>query len=63
MRTIGKLGASRAQLRYYEQQVAAGLEDYYAGRGEAPGVWRGAGADVLGPPRESGLSVTGSWRW
>jgi len=46
--TIGKLGASRAQLQYYEQQVAAGLEDYYAGRGEAPGLWRGA--DALGLP-------------
>jgi TrwC relaxase len=46
--TIGKLGASRAQLRYYEQQVAAGLEDYYAGRGEARRVWRGAGAEALG---------------
>ncbi len=36
--SIGKLGASRAQLEYYERQVAAGIEDYYA----AP--WRGAGA-------------------
>ncbi|MGI9185031.1 MAG: MobF family relaxase, partial [Solirubrobacteraceae bacterium] len=48
--TIGKLGASRAQLQYDVQQVAAGLEDYYPGRGEAPGVWRGAGADALGLP-------------
>jgi conjugative relaxase-like TrwC/TraI family protein len=46
--TIGKLGASRGQLAYYEQQVAAGIEDYYAGRGEASGVWRGAGAHALG---------------
>ncbi|MDQ2894116.1 MAG: hypothetical protein M3Y09_00465 [Actinomycetota bacterium] len=36
--TIRKLGSSRAQRHYYEQQVAVGLEDYYAGRGEAPGV-------------------------
>lgn len=48
MLTIGKLGAGRGQVQYYEQQVAAGLEDYYTGRGEAPGLWRGAGADALG---------------
>ena len=28
--------------------MAKGREDYYAGRGEAPGQWLGAGADVLG---------------
>lgn len=48
MLTIGKLGSSRGQLTYYEQQVAAGIEDYYAGRGEAPGLWRGTAADPLG---------------
>lgn len=46
--TIGKLGSSRAQLDYYEQQVAAGIEDYYAGRGECGGVWRGGGVGALG---------------
>ena len=46
--TIGKLGATRGQLQYYEQQVAAGIEDYYAGRGEARAVWLGAGAGELG---------------
>jgi conjugative relaxase-like TrwC/TraI family protein len=46
--TIGKLGASPGQLEYYERQVAAGAEDYYAGRGEAPGVWLGAGVERLG---------------
>jgi conjugative relaxase-like TrwC/TraI family protein len=46
--TIGKLGSSRSQLAYYEQQVAAGIEDYYAGRGEARGAWLGSGADTLG---------------
>ena len=45
--TIGKLGASRKQLAYYEQQVAAGIEDYYAGRGEAPGRWRGSALNAL----------------
>lgn len=46
--TIGKLGSSRDQLQYYEQQVGAGIEDYYAGRGEAPGRWLGSGTDALG---------------
>ena len=32
----------------YEQQVADGLDDYYAGRGESPGLWAGTGADGLG---------------
>ena len=26
------------QEAYYEQQVAGGLDDYYAGRGESPGL-------------------------
>jgi len=32
---------------YYERSVAAGLDDYYAGRGESPGVWVGRGAREL----------------
>ena len=48
MLTIGKLGVSRDRLEYYEAQVAAGAEDYYAGRGESPGRWRGSGARALG---------------
>jgi conjugative relaxase-like TrwC/TraI family protein len=35
------------QERYYEQSVAAGLDDYYAGRGESAGVWAGHGAAEL----------------
>jgi conjugative relaxase-like TrwC/TraI family protein len=46
--TIGKLGSSRSQLVYYEEQVAVGIEDYYAGRGEARGVWLGRGVEALG---------------
>ena len=46
--SIGKLGLNRGQLEYYEQQVAAGIEDYYAGRGECSGAWRGSGVDALG---------------
>src|ERR1051326_4748101 len=32
---------------YYERSVAAGLDDYYAGRGESPGAWIGRGAREL----------------
>jgi conjugative relaxase-like TrwC/TraI family protein len=35
------------QERYYERSVAAGLDDYYAGRGESPGIWTGRGAGAL----------------
>jgi conjugative relaxase-like TrwC/TraI family protein len=44
--SIGKIAAG--QHRYYEQQVAHGADDYYSGRGEAPGWWAGTGADALG---------------
>ncbi|MGH3030606.1 MAG: MobF family relaxase [Gaiellaceae bacterium] len=36
------------QEAYYEQQVATGVDDYYAGRGESPGIWAGSGAAGLG---------------
>jgi conjugative relaxase-like TrwC/TraI family protein len=36
------------QEAYYERQVARGLDDYYAGRGESPGIWAGAGPAGLG---------------
>src|SRR5205807_4599617 len=45
MLSIGKLVVG--QQRYYEQQVAHGRDDYYSGRGEAPGEWAGAGARAL----------------
>jgi conjugative relaxase-like TrwC/TraI family protein len=32
--------------RYYQHEV--GVEDYYVGRGEEPGVWVGSGAERLG---------------
>ena len=44
--SIGKIALG--QHRYYERQVADGLDDYYAGRGEAPGEWVGCGAAALG---------------
>jgi hypothetical protein len=54
--TIGKLGSSAGQLDYYERQVAAGAEDYYAGRGESPGVWIGGGLQALDVPVGSRVS-------
>jgi conjugative relaxase-like TrwC/TraI family protein len=44
--SIGKLVAG--QERYYQAQIAQGLDDYYAGRGEASGRWVGGGATGLG---------------
>src|SRR5580700_11402446 len=46
MLSIGKLALG--QQRYYEQQVSQGGDDYYSGRGEAPGEWAGGGAEELG---------------
>jgi len=46
MLSVAKL--SPGQERYYERSVADGLDDYYAGRGESPGVWVGRGARELG---------------
>jgi conjugative relaxase-like TrwC/TraI family protein len=44
--SVAKLAAG--QEAYYEHQVASGLEDYLAGRGESPGLWVGSGAEELG---------------
>src|SRR3954452_12954409 len=46
MLSIGKLASGQAS--YYERQVARGRDDYYSGRGEAPGGWTGRGAAALG---------------
>lgn len=52
MLTIGKIGDQGkghwASPTYYSQQVVRGAEDYYAGKGEAPGTWVGSGAAGLG---------------
>jgi conjugative relaxase-like TrwC/TraI family protein len=37
-----------ATVAYYTDEVAGGLDDYYAGRGEAPGRWVGHGSDSAG---------------
>jgi len=45
---------------YYAREVAGGLEDYYAGAGEAPGVWTGRGAGaagITGPVRTDALGL------
>ncbi len=46
MLSIGKLGYG--QEGYYLETVAAGIEDYYVGRGEAPGRWLGTMGTELG---------------
>lgn len=52
MLTIGKIGGTGGgqwrQPGYYTEQVAHGAEDYYSGKGEAPGTWTGGGAAALG---------------
>jgi conjugative relaxase-like TrwC/TraI family protein len=45
MLSVSKL--SPGQEAYYERSVADGIDDYYAGRGESPGVWIGRGAAEL----------------
>jgi conjugative relaxase-like TrwC/TraI family protein len=56
--SVGKLVVG--QERYYERQIADGLDDYYAGRGEAPGRWLGAGAARLGLEGELGEGQLGA---
>ncbi|MGH9281345.1 MAG: MobF family relaxase, partial [Acidimicrobiales bacterium] len=46
MLSRGKITPGRA--RYYSQTVAAGLDDYLSGHGEAPGQWEGTGAARAG---------------
>lgn len=46
MLSVAKL--TLGQEAYYERQVARGLDDYYAGRGESPGIWAGTGSTGLG---------------
>jgi conjugative relaxase-like TrwC/TraI family protein len=48
MLSLGKIAAGPGAASYYTDQVARGRDDYYAGEGEAPGRWIGAGAASLG---------------
>lgn len=56
--TIGKLRAG--QEHYFEREVARGVEDYYAGRGELPGVWHGRVALDLGLLGEADAAALGA---
>jgi len=47
MLSIGRLGASGGA-DYYLEKVANNVDDYYLGRGEAPGQWIGSTAESLG---------------
>ncbi len=46
MQTVWKLRVGAEA--YYLSQVASGLDEYYTGAGEAPGVWAGSGIESLG---------------
>ena len=45
---LGLVKMAPSGWRYYAEEVALGLEDYFTGRGEAPGRWTGSGAAGLG---------------
>jgi len=47
MLSLHKLAAADGG-RYYLESVASGLDEYYRGHGEAPGVWVGPGSASLG---------------
>src|SRR6202007_3247970 len=53
--TIGKIGKAKAQQEYYEESVAKSREDYYAGSGEAPGEFFGAGSRARGLSGQSNM--------
>lgn len=59
MLSVGKLAGGPGAGRYYEDAVALGREDYYAGEGERPGRWVGGGADKLGLSGEVDDGQTG----
>src|ERR671930_1350264 len=44
---LGVAKLTPGQECYYERSVAAGIDDYYAGRGESPGIWTGRGSAAL----------------
>ena len=47
MLSIGRLGTTGGA-NYYLDKVANNVDDYYLGRGEAPGQWIGATSERLG---------------
>ncbi|MHB8488764.1 MAG: MobF family relaxase [Candidatus Dormibacteria bacterium] len=48
MISIGKLTSVEQAVRYLREAVAHQQLEYYTARGESPGRWNGAGAEVLG---------------
>jgi conjugative relaxase-like TrwC/TraI family protein len=44
---------------YYAAEIAAGVEDYFVGRGEETGRWIGRGAEALGLSGEAGTESLG----
>ncbi len=57
MLSLGKMAAG--QESYYTDAVAQGREDYYLGKGEAPGRWLGRGAGELDLHGEVGADALG----
>jgi conjugative relaxase-like TrwC/TraI family protein len=55
--SLGKLAPGQQQ--YYLDTVARGIEEYYTGAKEAPGVWVGSGAARLGLSGEVDAEVLG----
>ena len=55
--SIGVMKA--AGWEYYAREVACGLEDYYTGAGETPGVWSGRGARIASSPPGASLAAPG----
>src|SRR5215212_4318641 len=45
--SVGRITAGRGY-DYLTRDVATSKHDYYTGRGEAPGVWTGRGAGLIG---------------
>jgi conjugative relaxase-like TrwC/TraI family protein len=56
MLSIGRLGATGGA-EYYLDKVANNVDDYYLGRGEAPGQWIGATSDRFGLAGEVGAET------
>ena len=63
MLSVGKLAAGPDAGRYYEDAVAQGREDYYAGEGEAPGQWVGSGAASLAACRARSAQARSARCW
>ena len=59
MLSIGRLGIAGGA-EYYLEKVANNVDDYYLGRGEAPGQWVGATATRSDSPARSKLTHSGT---